>query len=283
MVIQKRLRRNIKNILAKIGLKTLALQIYNRTWLGNMFAFELTRNQKFAVPPAALMHHATGITDKHRFIWSGRLTMARMIDMLQNVGIELNRISSILDFGCGCGRLTRYLLLLFENAKVYGTDTDALSISWCEANLKPGNFSTSRAQPPLQFANESFDLIVSYSVFTHIHESDQAAWMSEMSRILKPEGLLVFSTQGYGDIFHITSSDLLAEQLQRYQKGNVVSVHAELGYVQDADYGTFHPEGFVERMAKASRLELVNTFLSQPAPPMDSAGHNLHLLKKVKR
>jgi SAM-dependent methyltransferase len=265
--------------LQKIGLKALALQIYNGTWLGNMFAFELTRNQKFEVPPIALMHHATGITDKHRFIWSGRLTMARLIDMLQNEGAELNKISSILDFGCGCGRLTRYLLLLFEHAKVYGVDTDTLSISWCEANLKPGNFSTSHSQQPLHFSNESFDLIISYSVFTHIHENDQAAWLSEMSRILKPGGTLIFSTQGYGDIFQIPN--LPAEQLERYQMGNIVSVRADLGYVQDADYGTFHPEGSVERMAEAVGLVLENTFRSQPAPPMDSAGHNLHLLRKM--
>jgi SAM-dependent methyltransferase len=280
-MIKKRFRRNIINFLAKIGLKTLTLQIYNGTLLGNLFAFELKRNQKFKIPSAALMQHATGITDMNRFIWSGRLTMARMIDMLQNAGIELKKISNILDFGCGCGRLTRYLLLVFEQANVFGADTDALSISWCKAHLDPGKFSMSCAQPPLHYSNESFDLIISYSVFTHIHENDQTLWLSEMSRILKPGGVLVFSTQGYHDIF--TVPNLPVEQLERYQKRDIVSVHADLGYVSDADYGTYHPEGSVEQIANAVGLELVSTFLSQPAPPMDSAGHNLHLLKKVKR
>lgn len=278
-MIKESFRRRIRKILAKIGADSLAWQIYHGTWLGNMFAFQLNKDRSFELPPAALMHHVAATTDKHFFAWSGRLTMARMIDMLQAAGVERNKISNILDFGCGCGRLTRYLLLLFEHANVYGVDTDALSISWCSGNLKPGKFSTSRSQPPLQFSNESFDLIISYSVFTHIHENDQAAWIAEMSRILKPQGLLVFSTQGYGDIFQI--ANLHTEELQRYKKGNIVSHRADLGYVQDADYGTYHPEGSVERLAQTARLELVKSFLSQPTPPMTSAGHNLHLVRKI--
>jgi len=275
-------KRQLLDVLDRIGLKSLALQIYHGTYLGNICAFRLNKEEKIKCPPAALMHHVAGTTEKNRFIWSGRLTMVRIVDLLNTAGVDIvgKGDLDVLDFGCGCGRLTRYLVRLNEKATVFGTDTDAVSIKWCQENLHSGNFSVNSSQPPLIFKEKTFDIVISYSVFTHIQEGDQIKWMSEIARVLKTGGVMVFSSHPYvDDLAEVGSTK---EEAQRYRGGHIVSLGADMGYVQGSEWGTFHPTDSIARLANASGLQLLNTVLSQPAPPMDSAGHNLHLLRKVK-
>jgi len=43
---------------------------------------------------------------------------------------------------------------------------------------------------------DRFDLIVGWSVFSHLSEYSATAWLDEMARILRPNGYCVFSTWG---------------------------------------------------------------------------------------
>ena len=49
--------------------------------------------------------------------------------------------------------------------------------------------------PPLSQANESVDLIVAYSVFSHLPERLATAWIAEFARVLRPGGIVVATTQ----------------------------------------------------------------------------------------
>lgn len=98
-----------------------------------------------------------------------------------------------LDFGCGCGRLARYVAPLAEVGRLDGVDVDADLIGWA-ARVLPGRFATMRPQPPLAFAPESFDVVYAISIFTHYTEEEQRAWLAELDRILRPGGLLIATT-----------------------------------------------------------------------------------------
>jgi 8-oxo-dGTP diphosphatase len=54
-------------------------------------------------------------------------------------------------------------------------------------------FSVNGPLPPLPYAESSFDLVYGVSVFTHLSEEHQRAWLPELRRILKPGGLLLLS------------------------------------------------------------------------------------------
>jgi ubiquinone/menaquinone biosynthesis C-methylase UbiE len=58
------------------------------------------------------------------------------------------------------------------------------------------NFSVNASDPPLSFGAESFDFIYSISVFTHLPEEMQIAWLREMHRIAKVGATLVLTTHG---------------------------------------------------------------------------------------
>src|SRR5205814_6468754 len=107
---------------------------------------------------------------------------------------SLESTESVLDFGCGCGRVTRY----WEGfaGAVAGSDVNAAAIEWCRANLGFARFAQNGLAPPLVFEPESFDLVYALSVFTHLTAELQLAWRDELRRVLRPGGRLFVTTHG---------------------------------------------------------------------------------------
>lgn len=99
-----------------------------------------------------------------------------------------------LDFGCGCGRLARYMAEANPPvATLHGVDVDEDLVAWASEHL-PGRFGVMRPDPPLDFPDATFDAIYATSIFTHYTEAEQEAWLAELSRVLKPGGLLLATT-----------------------------------------------------------------------------------------
>lgn len=111
------------------------------------------------------------------------------------LGLSLNRNSSILDFGCGWGRMIRFFLKDIDARNLYGVDVDPAMVKTCTDTVRYGNYSLVNSIPPTQFADNSLDVIYAYSVFSHLAEPTHIQWIQEFARILKPNGLLLVTTQ----------------------------------------------------------------------------------------
>ena len=62
--------------------------------------------------------------------------------------------NTILDFGCGCGRLIRSLRPLCDPwATIHGVDIDPAAIAWCKQNIADASFSVNDEYPPLHFTD----------------------------------------------------------------------------------------------------------------------------------
>ena len=122
------------------------------------------------------------------------------IDVYNNLKNKVNVDSdelNILDFGCGCGRIILYLKHLFPEMNFYGTDIDSEAIYWCQENIKDyGDFKVNNFLPPLSYNSDFFDFVYVISVFTHLPQDMENAWLSELSRVVKPGGYLLISTHG---------------------------------------------------------------------------------------
>ena len=93
----------------------------------------------------------------------------------------------VLDMGCRDGILTRHFI---DQNEVTGLDIDKLALEACKKNL---NIETIWADFSLQIPlpTSSFDVVIAGEVIEHLPYPEIT--VSEVSRILKPEGLFIGS------------------------------------------------------------------------------------------
>ncbi len=110
-------------------------------------------------------------------------------------GHELTPQSRVLDFGCGWGRIARFFMRDVKPENIYGVDVLESAVKLCHESKLPGQFSVVPNFPPLEFPANSFDVIYAFSVFSHLPETLALQWVQEFSRLLRPGGLIVVTTQ----------------------------------------------------------------------------------------
>jgi SAM-dependent methyltransferase len=104
--------------------------------------------------------------------------------------------ASFLDFGAGWGRVARVFLRDFDLGKIYGFEPNR---SYCTMarSLNPyicflnGGFTPDLTLPP-----DRFDLVVGWSIFSHLSKQSAGEWLEEMARVTRPGGYCVFTTWG---------------------------------------------------------------------------------------
>jgi ubiquinone/menaquinone biosynthesis C-methylase UbiE len=117
----------------------------------------------------------------------------------------LGENSKILDFGVGWGRISRFFLREVNVNNIYGIDVTADFIEICKKSFSSTNFYTTNPLPPTPFASNTFDLIISFSVFSHLSENACHKWIEEFSRILNPGGILAITTRSLDFLNHCES------------------------------------------------------------------------------
>jgi len=151
---------------------------------------------------------------------SGEAALNEAFDFYKKIkkaaGIQLNEKSKVLDFGCGWGRITRFWINLTKRENIYGVDPWSEMIDLCKSSIDGINFQVSNPEPPLNFKNESFDIIDAYSVFSHLNESYTNNWIDEFYRILKKGGILAITTRS--EAFLTYCSNLREEVSTGYDK-----------------------------------------------------------------
>jgi SAM-dependent methyltransferase len=160
-------------------------------WLTRVFGRPLRARP---MPPEHLQVRVAGAA-AGEFHATGVAAARRIADILEAADHPLTGQRTILDFGCGPGRLAACIRDLHPRALLYGCDIDPEAIAWARASLHDvGRFIVSGAEPPLPFDDGSFDLVYAISVFTHLPEDLQHAWLAELRRVLKPGGILLTTT-----------------------------------------------------------------------------------------
>jgi SAM-dependent methyltransferase len=110
--------------------------------------------------------------------------------MLEDCSFHLGSMRSVLEFGCGTGRVLRHFRNI-AGLRLAGTDANPEPIEWDRKNLPEIDFYHNQLTPPLTFEDQSFDLIYALSVFTHIPLELQRSWLDELRRVLVPGGYLL--------------------------------------------------------------------------------------------
>lgn len=180
-------------------------------------------------PPKELQLRSVGsfVPD---FIESGYRAFDTFRNVLQSSADQnIFTFGNILDFGCGCGRIIRAFRNHLPTEHLFGTDIDPDAIAWLKENYKGiAEFSVNSHLPPTLYADEMFDLIYSVSIFTHLPEDMQFAWLNELKRIAKPGAYLILTTHGQKQYPGLTSRG--------------IKIFEEKGFYYDPDLN-WNPEG----------------------------------------
>jgi 2-polyprenyl-3-methyl-5-hydroxy-6-metoxy-1,4-benzoquinol methylase len=103
---------------------------------------------------------------------------------------------TILDWGCGCGRVISQLMKFVSPERLHGCDIDSAAIAWDKENLHGPSFTRVDPYPPTKYADRSFDVIYGISVMTHLDENTQMLWLRELERIARPGAIVALSVMG---------------------------------------------------------------------------------------
>jgi SAM-dependent methyltransferase len=110
-------------------------------------------------------------------------------------GVRPLSAAKVLDFGCGWGRLTRYLARDVAPGNLYGCDPLEGILETCRETHVPATLARSEFLPDKLPFEESFDLVYSFSVFTHLSETAAERSLQALHRSIVPGGLLVLTVR----------------------------------------------------------------------------------------
>lgn len=168
------------------------------------------RSVWFRNPPSHLLERVAGSgASEVDFLRSGVVDWRRNLTLLRDHGLRLEG-SSLLELGCGCGRVLRYFSRYVPSCMLTGADSDADAVEWCRNELGFAAFETIPVEPPTQLRSGVYDAVLVPTLFEHLAPASQQAWLADSARVLRPGGLLVASFLG-------------AHAVQRWIQGNTPS------------------------------------------------------------
>jgi len=149
-------------------------------------------------------------------------------------------IESLLDFGCGYGRVCRHLRAAFPDASISVSDTYAPSARFCAETFRCTDIEGA-------LYPDSFDLIWVGSVFTHLCEEEVSALLFRLAAALRPNGLLVFTTHGrFSCARHLADPTVELYTPGRLQNDRIVAGYLNRGF------------GFIRHEGQAEGVSIIS-------------------------
>ena len=113
-------------------------------------------------------------------------------DHIARFARTLPPVGSALDLGCGDGRLA----LELRASKLVGADVSAVALERARERLPQAELIGVAPDEPLPLEDARFDLVLCAETLEHVR--DVQLLLSEVRRVLRPEGLLALTTPAHG-------------------------------------------------------------------------------------
>ena len=110
--------------------------------------------------------------------------------------VNLTENQKYLEVGCGNGHICKHLARKY-NLNFTGTDVDPEMIQLAKKNIgdMPNIRLLEMDATKMPFEDKEFDIVLSFGVMHHIGNWEKA--LEEISRVLKPQGFLIFGDLAY--------------------------------------------------------------------------------------
>ncbi len=129
------------------------------------------------------------------------------------IGCGLEPKHTLVDVGCGSGRLARALLTYLSPGRFLGTDVVPELLDYALQGCPPSWEFVMVEDIRIPFADDIADFACFFSVFTHLLHEESYCYLLEARRVVRPGGRIVFSFLEYPhnwDIFESTYRTVLA-------------------------------------------------------------------------
>jgi SAM-dependent methyltransferase len=198
----------IKAFIYKLGLSPILDYLL---YLTNYFLkFKKNRNFKsnnpsLNLPPSYYLYETYNL-DYKLYIEDGELAAKEVAEW--TLKYLKSKSINILEWGCGVARICRHIDKYFPlNSTINACDINTKMIEWNTKNIPNVFFKTTSYMPPITYDSNIFNLILGFSVFTHIETQFQENWLHDIQRILVDDGVFLFSTHGNLHISKLTKSE----------------------------------------------------------------------------
>lgn len=102
--------------------------------------------------------------------------------------------ATVLDFGCGYGRIAQLLYYFTVEEKIFGVDPWDRSIELCRESGLSTNFAVSDYLPTfLPVGEAKFDLVYAFSVFTHLSHRAMTTSLDTLRKYMANDGILAIT------------------------------------------------------------------------------------------
>jgi SAM-dependent methyltransferase len=167
-----------------------------------------------------------------------------VVSALDSVGVRIEDVEHVLDFGCSSGRVVRVLAAAYPQVHWTACDPNDAAIAWADQNLPGIEFYVNDQEPPLPAEQGSLDLVYAISIWSHFAPELGLRWLEEMRRVIRPGGHLVFTTHGLQSVAFFCGGGFRApEQADEILRSlYTCGWFYEAAFGDDGDWGVVNPE-----------------------------------------
>jgi 2-polyprenyl-3-methyl-5-hydroxy-6-metoxy-1,4-benzoquinol methylase len=171
---------------------------------------------------------------------------------------------TILDYGCGKGKILSDILQLNPESRVYGADISRTALREAAKNVPKAKLLSINDNQRVSLPSRSCDYILSLDVIEHVYDTEKV--FLEFNRLLKPGGTLLLSTPYCGLIKNIIVAligfelvyDPVSPHIRFYTKKSLIRIVKKFGFEPNIfkTYGRFYPvySGMVLQAKKITNI-----------------------------
>ena len=105
---------------------------------------------------------------KDRYRYNSLSIVFNIEKILNKCNLSFLNFKSILDFGCGWGRLLRIFVEFNGEEKVLGCDVNPYYVMSLNKHFRKSSIFQIPVKPPYYWPISKYDFIIAFSVFTHL-------------------------------------------------------------------------------------------------------------------
>jgi len=170
------------------------------------------------------------------YMTSGYSAWKNLRNALKQFGRSPEQLESVLDFASGYGRNTRFMIQDIPPEKVKISDVTPEMISFQTKTF--GVRGVVSCEDPEQFQlGEQFEVIICISLFSHLGKDLFDQWLDRLLKLLKPGGLLLFTTRPMDHVAGKPDSALVSHADEN-PEDYAFQACSETGRISKQVYGT---------------------------------------------